>query len=104
MQVWDSETLECLRTLEGHEDNVRVLAVGERYVFSGSWDKSIRCAPALACTSNACLAAARDCKPSLLDRNVSMCSALCPAPCFSCTGRILLLWILFRPSRLWFGA
>lgn len=43
-QVWDSETLECLRTLEGHEDNVRVLAVGERYVFSGSWDKSIRCA------------------------------------------------------------
>lgn len=43
-QVWDSENLECLRTLEGHEDNVRVLAVGERYVFSGSWDKSIRCA------------------------------------------------------------
>lgn len=46
-QVWDSETLECLRTLEGHEDNVRVLAVGERYVFSGSWDKSIRCAWAM---------------------------------------------------------
>ena len=45
-QVWDSQTLECLRTLEGHEDNVRVLAVGERYVFSGSWDKSIRCAHA----------------------------------------------------------
>jgi WD40 repeat protein len=41
-QVWDSKTLECLKTLEGHEDNVRVLAVGERYVFSGSWDKSIR--------------------------------------------------------------
>ena len=42
-QVWDSVTLECLRTLEGHEDNVRVLAVGDKYVFSGSWDKSIRC-------------------------------------------------------------
>ena len=41
-QVWDSVTLECLRTLEGHEDNVRVLAVGDKYVFSGSWDKSIR--------------------------------------------------------------
>lgn len=41
-QVWDSQTLQCLRTLEGHEDNVRVLAVGDSYVFSGSWDKSIR--------------------------------------------------------------
>ena len=44
VQVWDSQSLQCLRTLEGHEDNVRVLAVGESYVFSGSWDKSIRCA------------------------------------------------------------
>ena len=43
-QVWDSQTLQCLRTLEGHEDNVRVLAVGDSYVFSGSWDKSIRSA------------------------------------------------------------
>ena len=45
VQVWDSQSLQCLRTLEGHEDNVRVLAVGESYVFSGSWDKSIRYAP-----------------------------------------------------------
>jgi len=44
-QVWDSHTLQCLRTLEGHEDNVRVLAVGDRFLYSGSWDKSIRCAP-----------------------------------------------------------
>ena len=42
LQVWDSQTLECIKTLEGHEDNVRVLAVGEKYVFSGSWDKTIR--------------------------------------------------------------
>ena len=41
-QVWDSKTLQCLKTLEGHEDNVRVLAVGQRYLFSGSWDKTIR--------------------------------------------------------------
>ena len=41
-QVWDSSTLQCKRTLEGHEDNVRVLAVGARHVFSGSWDKTIR--------------------------------------------------------------
>jgi F-box/WD-40 domain protein 7 len=41
-QVWDAETLKCLRTLEGHSDNVRVLAVGDRYMFSGSWDKTIR--------------------------------------------------------------
>ena len=41
-QVWDSTTLQCLRTLEGHEDNVRVLAYGGRYLFSGSWDKTIR--------------------------------------------------------------
>lgn len=42
LQVWDSATLQCLRTLEGHEDNVRVLAVGDRHLFSGSWDKTIR--------------------------------------------------------------
>ena len=41
-QVWDSTTLQCKRTLEGHEDNVRVLTVGSRHVFSGSWDKTIR--------------------------------------------------------------
>lgn len=41
-QVWDSTTLQCMKTLEGHEDNVRVLAVGDRHVFSGSWDKTIR--------------------------------------------------------------
>ena len=41
--MWDSHTLQCLRTLEGHEDNVRVLAVGEHFLYSGSWDKSIRC-------------------------------------------------------------
>ena len=40
--MWDSRTLQCLKTLEGHEDNVRVLAVGERHLFSGSWDKTIR--------------------------------------------------------------
>ena len=34
-QVWDSTTLQCMRTLEGHEDNVRVLAFGNRYLFSG---------------------------------------------------------------------
>lgn len=48
-QVWDSHTLQCLRTLEGHEDNVRVLAVGERFLYSGSWDKSIRCASPSTC-------------------------------------------------------
>ncbi len=35
-------TLQCLRTLEGHEDNVRVLAVGRGFLFSGSWDKTVR--------------------------------------------------------------
>ena len=40
--MWDSTTLQCKRTLEGHEDNVRVLTVGSRHVFSGSWDKTIR--------------------------------------------------------------
>ena len=52
VQVWDSQSLQCLRTLEGHEDNVRVLAVGESYVFSGSWDKSIRFASLPATASN----------------------------------------------------
>jgi hypothetical protein len=40
--VWDVRTLKCVKTLEGHEDNVRVLAVGETCMFSGSWDKTIR--------------------------------------------------------------
>lgn len=42
LQVWDVGTLQCVKTLEGHDDNVRVLAVSDRYMFSGSWDKSIR--------------------------------------------------------------
>lgn len=42
LQAWDVNTLQCLRTLEGHEDNVRVLAVGRGYLFSGSWDKTVR--------------------------------------------------------------
>lgn len=41
-QAWDVNTLQCLKTLEGHEDNVRVLAVGRGYLFSGSWDKTVR--------------------------------------------------------------
>jgi WD40 repeat protein len=36
------QTLKCAKTLEGHEDNVRVLAVGDAFMFSGSWDKTIR--------------------------------------------------------------
>lgn len=42
LQAWDANTLTCLRTLEGHEDNVRVLAVGHGHLFSGSWDKTVR--------------------------------------------------------------
>ena len=41
-QAWDANSLACLRTLEGHEDNVRVLAVGHGHLFSGSWDKTVR--------------------------------------------------------------
>lgn len=41
-QVWDAHSLDCVKTLEGHDDNVRVLAVGEQFMFSGSWDKTIR--------------------------------------------------------------
>jgi hypothetical protein len=41
-QAWDATTLTCLRTLEGHEDNVRVLALGQGSLFSGSWDKTVR--------------------------------------------------------------
>ena len=38
--------------MEGHEDNVRVLAVGQGCLFSGSWDKTVRVwgADSLACT------------------------------------------------------
>jgi F-box/WD-40 domain protein 7 len=50
--VWDAATLTCLRTLEGHEDNVRVLAVGQGHLFSGSWDKTVR---VWSCDSLACV-------------------------------------------------
>lgn len=42
LQAWDVQTLKCAKTLEGHEDNVRVLSVGDNFMFSGSWDKTIR--------------------------------------------------------------
>jgi hypothetical protein len=41
VRVWNALTLECLRVLRGHQDNVRVLAVGNGFLYSGSWDKTV---------------------------------------------------------------
>ena len=44
MRVWDAQSGECLRTLEGHSDFVTSVALsgdGTRIV-SGSWDKTVR--------------------------------------------------------------
>ena len=35
VRVWDADSLECLRVLRGHQDNVRVLAVGRDFLYSG---------------------------------------------------------------------
>jgi WD40 repeat protein len=35
--------LKCLKVCTGHSDNVRVLALDSRFLYSGSWDKTIRC-------------------------------------------------------------
>ena len=40
--MWDATSLKLLKSLEGHEDNVRVLTVDEHHLYSGSWDKTIR--------------------------------------------------------------
>lgn len=41
VRVWNALSLECLRVLRGHQDNVRVLAVGNGFLYSGSWDKTV---------------------------------------------------------------
>lgn len=40
-QVWDLSTLDLVRSLEGHTDAVRALAVTEGRLFSGSYDASV---------------------------------------------------------------
>ena len=42
LQVWDLNTLQRLRTLTGHTDAVRALAVAEGRLFSGSYDSTVR--------------------------------------------------------------
>ena len=43
VRAWDARTLKCLKVCSGHTDNVRVLALDSRFLYSGSWDKTIRC-------------------------------------------------------------
>lgn len=62
MQAWDANTLTCLRTLEGHDDNVRVLAVGHNSLFSGSWDKTVRVS-GQGSQARAWMSGAKCCKP-----------------------------------------
>lgn len=42
VRVWNAQTLQLVKLLDGHNDNVRVLTVDDRFLFSGSWDKTIR--------------------------------------------------------------
>ena len=45
MRVWDSETGECVQTLEGHTDAVNSVAwdpSGSGRMASASWDKTVR--------------------------------------------------------------
>jgi WD40 repeat protein len=40
--VWDVATLERLAVLDGHTDEVRSIAMDERWIVTGSWDKTAR--------------------------------------------------------------
>lgn len=42
IQVWDLQTLQKVRTLTGHSDAVRALAVADGKLFSGSYDSTVR--------------------------------------------------------------
>ena len=42
IRVWDAETLECLKVLEGHGEAVLALAVGDTFLVSGSYDTTVR--------------------------------------------------------------
>ena len=41
-RVWDMDTLECVRVLEGHNEAVLALAVGPSFLVSGSYDTTVR--------------------------------------------------------------
>ena len=42
IRIWDPDTGECVRTLEGHDDLVRTMCLDtiRRKVYSGSYDKT----------------------------------------------------------------
>jgi F-box and WD-40 domain protein CDC4 len=42
LRVWDLETGECLKVLEGHEKTIRSMAVHGDIVVSGSYDNDAR--------------------------------------------------------------
>ena len=41
-QVWNLETLQRMKTLTGHTDAVRALAVADNRLFSGSYDGTVK--------------------------------------------------------------
>lgn len=41
-RVWDMETLECVKVLQGHNEAVLALAVGPSFLVSGSYDTTVR--------------------------------------------------------------
>ena len=42
IRVWDLNTLECIKELEGHTEAVLALAVGNGQLVSGSYDTTVR--------------------------------------------------------------
>ena len=42
LQVWNTDTLECIATLTGHTGPVRTLVRCGDKIFSGSYDKTVR--------------------------------------------------------------
>lgn len=41
-RVWDIETLEEVKKLEGHQEAVLALALGDMFLVSGSYDTTVR--------------------------------------------------------------
>ena len=74
-QVWSLETLGRVKTLTGHTDAVRALAVSNGRLFSGSYDGSVKVCPLLLCRSHLhpSLAASKCRRLCVVDRLIPWC-------------------------------
>ena len=103
-RVWDMDSLECVRVLEGHNEAVLALAVGPTFLVSGSYDTTVRFwgLDTLRCIRCATSSSAPPpLHPSMLSH---CCLRLCPAASLhrlscSCAETTALLGRWAQPTR-----